>query len=154
MRQIRDKHLRTACAKGLDEGYVRGCDQRRVQYQGWEAQQRMAGSRICRRSRRKSEDAGPVGEPILHKLPFVRLKQRAEIGCHMRKRIRLYLLKPQFRDDICYRTGEPGTARKFCITAKRTALGQFVDCTVRDRSNTERSKWDDPLRGQRWSCER
>ncbi len=39
--------------------------------------QRMAGSRICRRSRRDTEDAGPVGEPMLHKLPFVRLKRLA-----------------------------------------------------------------------------
>jgi hypothetical protein len=49
------------------------------------------------------DDPGPVGEAVLRKLPFVSLKQRTEIGRNMLERIRLYLFKPQFRDDICYR---------------------------------------------------
>ena len=48
--------------------------------------------RICRCSCGNTQDPGPVGETMLTELLFVHLKQRTEIWCDMRERIRLYLL--------------------------------------------------------------
>jgi hypothetical protein len=52
----------------------------------------MRAPRIRRCARGETEDAGPVGETMLGKLALIRLKQRTEIGRHLRKRVRLYLL--------------------------------------------------------------
>ena len=49
----------------------------------------------------------------------------------MRKRIRLYLLQPQLRDDIRNRASESRAAHKFLITAKLTSLGQFMNRAIR-----------------------
>ena len=114
----------------------------------------MPASRIGHCSCGSTEDAGPIGEPVLRKLPFVSLKQRTEIERNMRKRIRLYLFKPQFRDDICDRAREPGSAGKFRITTEPANLGQFMNRAVCDGLNTERPKGDGPLRGQHRSCQR
>jgi hypothetical protein len=114
----------------------------------------MPPSGIGRCSRRSTKEPRPVSETVLHQLPFVRLKQRSEIGRHLRKRIRLYLLKPQFRDDVCYRAGEAGAAGEFGISAKPASLGQSMNRAVCDGLNTERPKRDGALRGQHRSCQR
>ena len=66
----------------------------------------------------------------------------------MRKRIRLYLLKPQFRDDICDCAGESWPASKFRISAEPASLSQFMNGAVCDRLNAQCTKWNCPLRSQ------
>ncbi len=89
---------------------------------------------------------------MLGKLALVYLKQRTEIGRHPRKRIRLDLLKPQFRDDVRYCAGESGPARQFRVSAKPTSLGQCMNRAVRDCLGSERREWNGSLRRQHWTC--
>jgi hypothetical protein len=71
----------------------------------------------------QTEYTRPVGETVLRKLPLVRLKQGTQVWREMRKGIHLYLLEPQFPNDIRNRPAESGSTRKFCVSAERTKRG-------------------------------
>jgi hypothetical protein len=79
-------------------------------------------ARISGGACRSAEDARPVSESVLDELPFIRLKQRPDIGRQMRECIRLDLLQSQLRYDVRNRAVKPGPARKVCITAQSTNL--------------------------------
>jgi len=82
----------------------------------------MPEPRLYHCSRGYLEDPGPIGKTMICKLLLIRLKQRTEVERHMRKRVRLDLLKPQLRSYLCDRASKSWSARKSSITAKPANL--------------------------------
>ena len=82
----------------------------------------MPAARVIGRARRDAEHARPVSESVLSKLPFVRMKQRPDIGRQIRECIRFYLLYSQLCEDTRCCAAKSGPARNVCVTAQFTNL--------------------------------